>query len=108
MKSFKTLVATLIATTFLFISVQQANCSWVGGNSEEEEITLEGINFIRVDVDPDAPLHEQNQGAYGYYDECQVFHLVLDFSTSQIIQAPYNWDCVQWVPGPFDKPVNPE
>ena len=81
----------------LFLVAVNGNTEWIKTD------TTETIILLRVDSDPDAPLHEIDEGVYGFFTESQEWITVLDFNTSDIIQDPYTWDVVKWRPGSMDK-----
>ena len=97
MQTLKNLLLAVLVLSFSFIFASNAQACWLMDNGE---IIIMGDDdeLMRVDDDSDAPLHEIDEGTYGYYDKEEVFHIVIDFSTTNGIVAPFTWDDVIWVP----------
>ncbi|MDP8237873.1 MAG: hypothetical protein P9X24_02175 [Candidatus Hatepunaea meridiana] len=67
----------------------------------------EDIILCRIDNDDsDAPLHEIDEGKYGYWADSETFILVINFNSKPGILSPFTWDDVKWVPGPMDKDLS--
>ena len=74
----------------IFLTSVSGKSEWIKSD------TTEDIILLRVDNDPDAPLHEIDEGVYGFFKDSGEWVTVLDFNTSQIIQSPFTWDVVEW------------
>ena len=95
------IVIFVVLLLLIVLTPYKSHSMWV---LVETEIEID-IDLIRVDPDIDAPFHEQDEGQYGFYDENQVFHLVVDFTQPEFIVLPYTAKQVKWEPGPLDKPI---
>ncbi|MCF7810058.1 hypothetical protein K9N50_03620 [bacterium] len=105
MKATKCSLAIVLVMFLSLLFFSNAECCWLMNDGAEILMgdVLDEEMLDRVDDDTDAPLHEQDEGVYGFYDENEVWITVIDFGTSQGIVAPFTWDMVNWVPGPMDK-----
>lgn len=98
----RSLVSVLFLSIALFIFIPNSDAFgfWVLDEGKEE-INDEMILY-RVDSHPHSPYHEIDAGKYGYYSQTGAFICVLDFYTTNVIQSPFTWDDVNWVPGSLD------
>jgi hypothetical protein len=104
MKATKFSLAIILVLFLSLFVTPNAKCCWFmddGGQIIMGDV-LDECMLERVDSDPDAPLHEIDEGVYGFYYDT-AWYTVIDFNTTQIIVAPFTWDDVQWVPGSMDK-----
>ncbi len=95
-------IITLFVLISLFCVSTQGYCEWhmISGFAHIDE----DIELTRLDTsDPDAPLHEQTQGTYGFWYDTSTFITVIDFEGNTGPISPFIWDDVEWIPGPMDK-----
>lgn len=101
MKSAKNVLAILFVLVLIFIIPSDARSGWLLDDGEED------IILCRVDTnDPDAPLHETDQGKYGYWTDSETFVLVINFNSKAGVLSPFTWDDIKWVPGTMDKDLS--
>jgi len=92
MRSAKGSLAIILALIFTLSFATTGNCFWWVDDDEDD------ILLTRIDNSGDAPNHEIDQGVYGYYVAGQQFVVVLDFNASMVIQPPFSWSIVYWIP----------
>ncbi|MDP8237872.1 MAG: hypothetical protein P9X24_02170 [Candidatus Hatepunaea meridiana] len=98
MKSIKSGLAILFILSLVLALPSDARSGWLLDDGGED------IILCRIDTaDPDAPLHETDQGKYGYWASSETFILVINFESGPGVLSPFTWDDVKWVPGPMDK-----
>jgi len=104
MKSVKSGLAVLVILLMVIIIPSDAGSMWFMDDGEQVIMgDYDELMLSRIDPDTDAPLHEFNEGVYGFWDINSVWIMVIDFNTSQGIVAPFTWEDVKWIPGSMDK-----
>ncbi len=97
----KTIITLFAVISILCVSTQ-GYCEWHMPSGFED--IANNIELTRVDTsDPDAPLHEETEGTYGFWYDTSTFITVIDFESNNGPITPFTWDDVEWIPGPMDK-----
>ncbi len=89
MRSAKGSLLIILALIFTLSLATSGNCNWWAEDDDEE------FQLLRFDS---ASAHELDQGVYGYYTDSQQQIIVLDFNQTMVIQPPFTWSIVYWIP----------
>lgn len=89
MRSAKVSLIIILALVFTISLSTTGYCFW-WLEDEGEDLLL-----LRMDS---GSTHEIDQGVYGYYTTSQQQIIVLDFNSSMVIQPPFSWSMVYWIP----------
>jgi|GEM_PF-2964541 len=100
MKSPYLVLACSFSLVLAFTMPQTVLGGWMYVQGEDDMETE--IELDRVDSGTHSPLHELDEGQYGYWRTSSEFDMVLDFGVTGVVISPYTWADVLWVPGPKD------
>lgn len=91
MKHLRSILSVFAIFCLLFASVPQANAQyWI--TDGEEDILLD-----RTDSSPNAPLHEEHVGDYGYWEGTIWVEVINDGQVNTAYET-----LVEWIPGSMD------